>query len=375
MKSKAHYKKCVELKVLPVPTSVCDDNIDKEALSRLALAGACTDDTSSSEEESEGEGDAESDESGSEEHEAAQGLLSLAQPSASRLPGLLSSARPATYPYGRSLLSAPEGPGPSPQPSPNPTTQRYCLGPSPTLLLANESRLSVIRSCRRDEPAAPIDLTVKQQSEPRQRGSPGEVLAGVTGPALLQTIVQQMERLPIQGRAPACEPPAEGRMLQAYLTERHMMDSKMKQLYRVNSIEQPERLERPERPERSEGSPPPTKLACNEHAEPPELEPPADRQQLHPSGHQVLGPTLHLLSAEAVKQPLLSQPPPPPAPSAQPLPSPAPPAQQQPPPAARKVVVGGNGFGSLSSSTHGLAHTTTPGPDFFQPSSVANYVG
>ena len=101
MKSKAHYKKCVELGVVPVPTTVCDENIDKEAIARLAAGGGNTEESSEEEEESDGE---ESEESGSEEQEAAQSLLSLSQRNTSnRLPGLLPSGRPTTYPYTLTL--------------------------------------------------------------------------------------------------------------------------------------------------------------------------------------------------------------------------------------------------------------------------------
>lgn len=34
MKSKAHYKKCVELGITPVPTVVDDSNVDEGALAR-----------------------------------------------------------------------------------------------------------------------------------------------------------------------------------------------------------------------------------------------------------------------------------------------------------------------------------------------------
>lgn len=34
MKSKAHYKKCVELGISPVPTAVDESNIDQELLAK-----------------------------------------------------------------------------------------------------------------------------------------------------------------------------------------------------------------------------------------------------------------------------------------------------------------------------------------------------
>ncbi|XP_011505415.1 PREDICTED: transcription factor HIVEP3 isoform X1 [Ceratosolen solmsi marchali] len=113
MKSKAHRKKCIESRIL----------YTKETTG--AQYQNSTDDSSTSEEESEFEAEAESEESGGEEREAARGLLSLARPVALQLPGLLSTDRPATYPYGRVALSH-----------------------------------------RSEEPAAPIDLTTRQPEEP-----------------------------------------------------------------------------------------------------------------------------------------------------------------------------------------------------------------
>ncbi|KYN04257.1 Zinc finger protein 40 [Cyphomyrmex costatus] len=267
MKSKAHYKKCVELGVVPVPTTVCDENIDKEAIARLAAGGGNTEESSEEEEESDGE---ESEESGSEEQEAAQSLLSLSQRNTSnRLPGLLPSGRPSTYPYTLTL----------------PTTSTVSIAPTTattstisqsvttqeTTLIQNElshryyfpsnrntteeTRISVIQSSKKDDSdfeieeiaeatesrhqlSQPMDLTTKQTTQVLpspvpQRVRPADILTPVSEPVLLQTIVQTMERLPIQGRE--WKPDAEGHMLQAYLTERHVMDSKIKQQYRVGN--------------------------------------------------------------------------------------------------------------------------------------------
>ncbi|XP_076299391.1 uncharacterized protein LOC143218212 isoform X3 [Lasioglossum baleicum] len=262
MKSKAHYKKCVELGVVPVPTTVCEDNIDKEAIARLA-AGGNTEESSEEEEETDGE---ESEESGSEEQEAAQSLLSLSQRNANRLPGLLPSGRPTTYPY---ILTFPttststtvsvtvsttalSGPSVSSQGTTvvrNELPYRYYF---PSSRAAEESRTTVIQSSKKEDNeeveevdpdsrnslTQPMDLTTKPALQPLpspipQRANPADILTPVSEPVLLQTIVQTMERLPIQGRE--WKQDAEGHMLQAYLTERHVMDSKIKQQYRVGS--------------------------------------------------------------------------------------------------------------------------------------------
>lgn len=241
MKSKTHYKKCVDLKISPVPTNVEESNIDKDALSRLTSAGVNIDEISSSEEESEHEAEIESDESGCEEHEAAKSLLQLARP---QLPGLLSAARPATYPYSQ------------------------CFGEDRLDIETSNhipddySRISVIRTCKGADEcnvAKPIDLTNKQIEMKREKEiqsqlkAPSEVWLGqsieqstqctnsnntfsrVSGSTLLQSIVQTMERLPMHGHHWPTEL-TEGRMLQAYLTERHLMDSKLKQQCRITVI-------------------------------------------------------------------------------------------------------------------------------------------
>lgn len=276
MKSKAHYKKCVELGVVPVPTTVCDENIDKEAIARLAAGGGNTEESSEEEEESDGD---ESEESGSEEQEAAQSLLSLSQRNMSdRLPGLLPSCRPTTYPYTLTLpttstVSITSTTATTSTISQSVTTQgtaliqnelshRYYFPSNRSA--TEETRISVIQSSKKDDSdfeieeitdvtksrhqlSQPMDLTTKQttqvlSSPVPQRARPADILTPVSEPVLLQTIVQTMERLPIQGRE--WKPDAEGHMLQAYLTERHVMDSKIKQQYRVGNTKVDNKQER-----------------------------------------------------------------------------------------------------------------------------------
>lgn len=280
-KSKAHYKKCVELGVVPVPTTICDDSTDKDAMVQSSAASSGNaEESSEEEEESDGE---ESEESGSEEQEAAQSLLSLSQRNdRNRLPGLLPSGRPTTYPYALTLPILPTtsatvnvtstATSTSAMSGPNVTNQgttliqselshRYYF--SSNRATPEESRSSVIQSAsKRDDSdvemeetsshensgiaelrhqamSQPIDLTTKQPAQPLpspipQRARPADILTPVSEPVLLQTLVQTMERLPIQqGRE--WKPDAQSRMLQVYLTERHVMDSKIKQQYRVGN--------------------------------------------------------------------------------------------------------------------------------------------
>lgn len=269
MKSKAHYKKCVELGVVPVPTTVCDENIDKEAIARLVAGGGNTEESSEEEEESDGE---DSEESGSEEQEAAQSLLSLSQHNTSnRMPGLLPSGRPTTYPYTLTLPTTSTMSTASTTTTTTTSTMNQSVTTQGTALIQNElshryyfpsnrsaaeeTRISVIQSSKKDDSdfeveeitdvtesrhqlSQPMDLTTKQTTQVlpspvSQRARPADILTPVSEPVLLQTIVQTMERLPIQGRE--WKPDAEGHMLQAYLTERHVMDSKIKQQYRVGN--------------------------------------------------------------------------------------------------------------------------------------------
>ncbi|XP_058789258.1 zinc finger protein 236-like [Phymastichus coffea] len=213
MKSKAHYKKCIELRITPVPTSVCDENIDKEALDKLVLTGASIDDTSSSEDESEADAEGESDESGNEEHEAAQSLLRLAaRPRPNnflfasknkKLLGLLSSNRPVAYPYNKLQFNV-----------------INCAGDKIKCSIGTQTA---------------IDLTTtKTTQQLSDQQSTAEILSGpVSGSKLLRTLVQSMERLPIKNCNWQVSEVTQDQMFRAYLTERHLMNSKLKQQYRT----------------------------------------------------------------------------------------------------------------------------------------------
>ncbi|XP_068085537.1 transcription factor HIVEP3 [Anabrus simplex] len=141
MKSKAHYKKCVELGIVPVPTVVDDSYIDEECLAKqqaLRASHPSEADSESEENEEEEEDEDEDDEDEEEEmlhiaegrsgynkgkleREAACGLLSLSESTrvnasstehqyaaAGLIPLSTGSGRPNTYPY---ILSLPF-PGP-----------------------------------------------------------------------------------------------------------------------------------------------------------------------------------------------------------------------------------------------------------------------
>lgn len=241
MKSKAHYKKCVELGIVPVPTTVCDENIDKDAIARLIAGGGNAEQSDSEEEDSDNE---DSEESGSEEREeAAQSLLILSSRPATTenaISGVLRLPRPSTYPYLLSMgiavtsavsttaLSVFSGSSPAPTTIvQGDYTNRYYFPPN----------RGVQEMDKQDEQQTgesktqPMDLTTKQVPTPRPK--PADILTPVSEPVLLQTLVQTMERLPIQSSREWKPEAEDGHMLQAYLTERHVMDSKIKQQYRV----------------------------------------------------------------------------------------------------------------------------------------------
>ncbi|KAM3967667.1 LOW QUALITY PROTEIN: zinc finger protein schnurri [Aphomia sociella] len=99
MKSKAHYKKCCELGINP------NEGNDIEGGEMNQCSGETDDDTESEGDEG-NEGETESSDtevckSRLPEHEAAHCLLSLgsSRPTTSATPGLITSARPSTYPY------------------------------------------------------------------------------------------------------------------------------------------------------------------------------------------------------------------------------------------------------------------------------------
>ncbi|KAH0548948.1 hypothetical protein KQX54_004610 [Cotesia glomerata] len=279
MKSKAHYKKCRELGIDPVPTTVCDENIDKEAIARLTAGGGENAEESSEEEDDESDNE-ESEESGTDEHEAARSLLILSQPSKNRLqiPGLVPACRPATYPYALTTLlstststatttTASTGSVTSATVIQSEASNRYYF-PSRSL---DSSRDSVIRSTKVEEAkeeiiegltseaedhqgtraTQPMDLTTKSAGLDCAKRSSVDILTPVSEPILMQTIVQTMERLP-PGRE--WKPDAEGHMLQAYLTERHVMDSKIKQQYRVGGFKVEKKVFSGSKLENSRGS-------------------------------------------------------------------------------------------------------------------------
>ncbi|KAK7863739.1 hypothetical protein R5R35_011143 [Gryllus longicercus] len=126
MKSKAHYKKCVELGISPVPTVVDDSYIDEESLARQQALRAASaagrsgsgnedDESDDNEDDDDDEDDEDDDEDDDQLHivedaegesrlerEAARGLLSLSAQAHVSAGLAAPSARPRTYPYHHS---------------------------------------------------------------------------------------------------------------------------------------------------------------------------------------------------------------------------------------------------------------------------------
>ncbi|PSN44286.1 hypothetical protein C0J52_12964, partial [Blattella germanica] len=135
MKSKAHYKKCMELGIQPVPTIVDDSYIDEECLARQEEEDDEDEEEEEDEEQNQGDGDEGNVTKGKLEREAACSLLSLSEStrvnstssqyiSAGLIPLSSSCGRPTTYPYIRTL----------PIPGPNCPTSAFSTPQTPTLI-------------------------------------------------------------------------------------------------------------------------------------------------------------------------------------------------------------------------------------------------
>ncbi|XP_030027601.2 LOW QUALITY PROTEIN: uncharacterized protein LOC115445458 [Manduca sexta] len=198
MKSKAHYKKCCELGINP-------NEGDVEIGESAQCSGETDDDTESDGDEG-NEGETESSDtevckSRLPEHEAAHCLLSLggSRPTTSATPGLITSARPTTYPYTPA-------------------------GFETTPLEVATEKLSIARSAsidsRMEVENEPIDLSKNDVKTPNIPEIPTARESSV-----LASLASNTAKLPqAQAQWSNGEP-----MLHTYLTERALFDSKIKQ--------------------------------------------------------------------------------------------------------------------------------------------------
>ncbi|CAH2989278.1 unnamed protein product [Chilo suppressalis] len=199
MKSKAHYKKCCELGISP------NEGNDGEGGEMNQCSGETDDETDSEGDEgNEGEtesSDTEAYKSRLPEHEAAHCLLSLggSRPTTSAAPGLLTSARPSTYPY------APTG-------QENVTSE---------LCPENHVSRSASVDSRLDSENEPMDLS---KNDAKMQPHIAEIPTARES-SVLASLASNTAKLPQpQTQWSNGEP-----MLHTYLTERALLDSKIKQ--------------------------------------------------------------------------------------------------------------------------------------------------
>nr|XP_026487913.1 uncharacterized protein LOC113394704 [Vanessa tameamea]XP_026487914.1 uncharacterized protein LOC113394704 [Vanessa tameamea]XP_026487915.1 uncharacterized protein LOC113394704 [Vanessa tameamea]XP_026487916.1 uncharacterized protein LOC113394704 [Vanessa tameamea] len=200
MKSKAHYKKCCELGINP------NEGTDIEGVEMSQGSGETDDDTDSEGDEG-NEGETESSDteiykSRLPEHEAAHCLLSLgsSRPATSATPGLITSARPTTYPYTPILMDSSLIES---------TSEKVQVVGTPTF----DSRIDVDNE--------PMDLS---KSEIKTMTNMPEIPTARES-SVLASLASNTAKLPQHQSQWANGEP----MLHTYLTERALLDTKIKQ--------------------------------------------------------------------------------------------------------------------------------------------------
>ncbi|XP_068626992.1 uncharacterized protein shn [Battus philenor] len=199
MKSKAHYKKCCELGINP--------NEGNEEGTEMTHCSGETDDETDSEGDEGNEGETESSDtelykSRLPEHEAAHCLLSLGgcRNATSATPGLITSARPSTYPY------TPVG------------MDNIMLEPNPDKTQITKSNSVELRI---DVDNEPMDLS---RNDVKTATNVPEIPTAKES-SVLASLASNTAKLPQhQSQWSNGEP-----MLHTYLTERALLDSKIKQ--------------------------------------------------------------------------------------------------------------------------------------------------
>ncbi|XP_045778055.1 uncharacterized protein LOC123875952 isoform X3 [Maniola jurtina] len=195
MKSKAHYKKCCELGINP------NDGNDGEGVEMAQCSGETDDETDSDGDEG-NEGETESSDteickSRLPEHEAAHCLLSLggSRPATSATPGLITSARPTTYPYTPVSIDSEAD--------------------------NTSEKLQTLVDSRMDVDNEPMDLSKNELKTPNNVPE----IPTARESSVLASLASNTAKLPQhQSQWVNGEP-----MLHTYLTERALLDSKIKQ--------------------------------------------------------------------------------------------------------------------------------------------------
>ncbi|XP_050346007.1 uncharacterized protein LOC126768110 [Nymphalis io] len=200
MKSKAHYKKCCELGINP------NEGTDIEGVEMSQGSGETDDDTDSEGDEG-NEGETESSDteiykSRLPEHEAAHCLLSLgsSRPATSATPGLITSARPSTYPYTPILMDN-------------------------SLIESSAEKVQVVGTptfdSRIDTDNEPMDLSKSELKTPTNMPE----IPTARESSVLASLASNTAKLPQHQSQWANGEP----MLHTYLTERALLDTKIKQ--------------------------------------------------------------------------------------------------------------------------------------------------
>ncbi|XP_014287682.1 uncharacterized protein shn isoform X3 [Halyomorpha halys] len=245
MKSKAHYKKCVELGISPVPT-VAEDCTDDENVHKMEDSqdrGSICDESEEDEEEEDEDDDDDDDEEGDEsdeeeegddcqtEREVARSLLTLSEVTLETAhrkyvkAGLVPAfSKPRMYPYTFASTQVVESK------SESSSHGESWRGSSEIIQVDmkdhSDSSLGSIESV--PEPIRPIDLSSKTLPVVTLAGSKTPVITSVGGQALLlKTICSTSEKAPLVGGF--TEPTDNPTLLHTYLTERAAHDSRIKQ--------------------------------------------------------------------------------------------------------------------------------------------------
>lgn len=217
MKSKAHYKKCCELGINP------NEGNETEGGDNAQGSGETDEDTDSDGDEgNEGEtesSDTETCKSRLPDHEAAHCLLSLgsSRPTTSATPGLITSARPSTYPY------TPTGVDAAP------------LDQSQTIEGRTATNNQSSDQNKMDVDNEPIDLS---KSDAKPIGNVTEIPTAHES-SVLASLASNTAKLPQHHNQWSNGEP----MLHAYLTERALLDSKIKQSQLSSSLNKIQKLD------------------------------------------------------------------------------------------------------------------------------------
>ncbi|XP_014215282.1 uncharacterized protein LOC106644347 [Copidosoma floridanum] len=224
IKSRSQYRKCKNVKEKNLNQATKTVNTTKDAKMHSFDENKVETELVS---ETESEGSI-SKESKTEECEIAQDFFSLSKPRERDFPGLFTLNRPITYPYDLCTRLSLDTPF---QNQPIVLNFQEKNHPSCETFDCDNNIHNFYK--KQDATISPIDLTIKSPYSIIKRTKSINILASLSDPALLNSIVQTMECIPSKIQTKLTEQPINKEMLQAYLTERYMKDNKVKEQYRV----------------------------------------------------------------------------------------------------------------------------------------------